>query len=89
MWLDVQSLANVYGGVFVKNLYLLRVHLIPHWKSRKICRKQFRLFGHVEWRSLDVVLRIIDQMKDNWVKRARKRPLKPIREFIKKRFRDQ
>jgi len=45
---------------------------------------KFRLFGHVERRFVDSVVRRVDQMEDSPITRGRGRPRKTRRETIKK-----
>jgi len=49
-----------------------------------LVENKLRWFGHVERRPVDVVVRRVDQMEENQVKRGRGRPRKTIRETITK-----
>jgi len=50
----------------------------------KLVENRLRWFGHVERRPVDAVVRIVDQMEESQVKRGRRRPMKTIRETIRK-----
>jgi len=50
----------------------------------KLVENKLRWFEHVERRPVDVVVRRVDQMEENHVKRGRGRPKKTIRETIRK-----
>ena len=50
----------------------------------KLVENMLRWFEHVERRSVDAVVRRIDQMHESQVKRSRGKPRKTIRETIRK-----
>ena len=50
----------------------------------KLVENTLRWFGHVERRPVDAVVRRVDQMEESRVKRGRVRPMKTIRETIRK-----
>jgi len=50
----------------------------------KLVENMLRWFGHVERRPVDAVVRRVDQIEENHVKRGRGRPKKIIRETIRK-----
>jgi len=50
----------------------------------KLVENRLRWFGHVERRPIDAVVRRVDQMEESQVKRGRRRPMKTIKETIKK-----
>jgi len=50
----------------------------------KLVENKLRWFGHVERRLIDAVVRRVDQMEESHVKRGIGRPMKTIRETIRK-----
>jgi hypothetical protein len=50
----------------------------------KLVENRLRWFGHVERRLVAAVVRRVDQMKESQVKRGRGRPMKTIKETIRK-----
>jgi hypothetical protein len=45
----------------------------------KLIENRLRWFGYVERRSVDVIVRKVDQMEESQVKRSRRRPKKTVR----------
>ena len=48
----------------------------------KMVENRLKWFGHVERRLVDDVVRIVDQMEENQIKRGRRRSRKTIRKTI-------
>jgi len=64
------------------DIIMERVGVIP--LVEKLVENRLRLFGYVERRLVDGVVRRVDQMEENQVKRCRGRLRKIIREIIRK-----